>query len=89
MVTAELIDIDGKKMVFHPLNSNYSETTYTTSTIKEIGVRTPFRVMESVFWFSYKLAHHEYWNIIDDDLRGTFRVISFRSRKWGIRIIEL
>ncbi|MFA6402938.1 MAG: hypothetical protein WCX31_15155 [Salinivirgaceae bacterium] len=89
MVTTELVAIEGKKMYFEPLNKNYHEAIYTLSTIDKIGIRTPFRLLESTFWITYNLIYYNYHYFIDSEIRGSFKTISFRSRKWKIRIVEL
>jgi hypothetical protein len=89
IVTAELTAIDGDKLHFEPLNKNYHENVCTIKSIEKIGVRTTFRVVESTFWFVYKIIHFNWYNISDDRVRGTFRIINFKSKKWRARITEL
>jgi hypothetical protein len=88
MVTAELLAIEGNKMHFEPLNKNYRETVCSLGSIEKIGVRTPFRVIESTVWFVNQLFHHNYFDF-SNDLRSSFKVINLKSKKWGIRIVNL
>ena len=88
MVTAELVAIEGKKMYFEPLSNNYKEAIYTTSTLDKIGIRTPFRLIESTFWITYNLIYYNYRYFIDSEMRTSFKTISFRNSKWKIRIVD-
>jgi hypothetical protein len=89
MVVAELLKIEGGKMYFQPLNTKYKETIYTKSTLDEIGIRTKFRVAESIVWFVIDLKSRNIWDFLVNGSRGTFKVISLKSNRWGIRIIDV
>ncbi len=92
LVVARLAAIDGKKFYFYPINRDYAETIYTSSTLREIGIRTNFnKILAVVYkgrkWYDFiTFINLRYPGGADDIF---FKRVHVKSLKWRVRVIDI
>ncbi|TAJ14058.1 hypothetical protein DMA11_06810 [Marinilabiliaceae bacterium JC017] len=91
LVVARLGAIDGRKFYFYPISRDYSETIYTPSTLREIGIKTKFKKMETIFYYAMRFydmircKEFNYNGWCDDYF---YKRVNVKSLKWRVRVID-
>jgi len=92
LLIARLGAIDGRKFYFYPMNTNYGETIYTPSTLRELGIRTTFNKILAISHYGgriYNLIRFgkiDYWGTVDESF---YKRVKVKSLKWRIRVIDI
>ncbi len=92
LVVARLGAIDGKNFYFYPINNDYAETIYTSSTLREIGIRTTFNKIMALVYKGRKWYDFITFNNLRYPERANdcfFKRVHVKSLKWRVRVIDI
>ncbi len=91
-VVARLAAIDGRKFYFSPISSHYSETIYTPSTLREIGIKTTFNKVMTIIhygWRIHDLIRFKKVAFPRSCTDGLYKRVNIKSIKWRVRTVDI
>ncbi len=87
LTIARLVDIEGSKIYFEPLNRHFRKTLYGARGIKDIGIHTTWSLIHSAYFFVSYVMNKDYRSTVYAT-RNSFRMFNMKTKKYGVRIIS-